>query len=66
MKRLVKKSEKGVYIPVNELDEADIKFNRCPLCKTPKPLKREDGFKTCLNCGTKFKTFDGDAFLVSE
>lgn len=66
MKRLIKKSEqinKEMYIPVNELDEADIKFNRCPLCKF-RELQKNDGFKYCPRCGNKFKVFNGDGYIV--
>jgi len=63
LKRLVKKSES--FVETNELDEADIKFNRCPVCKGAQPLKKDNGFKYCPNCKSKFKTFDGDAYVVN-
>lgn len=67
MKRLVRKSEKEkeTYLPVNELDEADIRFDRCPICKGQQPLQKDNGFKFCPNCKSKFKTFNGDAYLVN-
>lgn len=64
MKRLIRKAEKEVYLPLDELDEADVKFNRCPLCKSQSPLERDDGFKHCPKCRTKFKLFDGNAYLI--
>lgn len=71
MKRLIKKSNQQVvdknpnFIPMGELDEADIKNNRCPICKTNKEsLQKIDGFKVCPTCGSKFKMFDGDGFTV--
>ncbi|AEO93432.1 gp172 [Bacillus phage G] len=66
MRRLIRKlnSEKEVYVPLNELDEADVKFNRCPICKGADELKRENGFKHCPNCKSKYKTFDGNVYIV--
>lgn len=66
MKRLIKKSGKEVYIPVSQLDEADIKFNRCPFCKSSQPLERIDGFKICKTCSTRYKTFDGQSYVISK
>lgn len=63
MKRLVKKSEKA-YIELNELDEADVKFDRCPICKTDKNLTRENGIKICSMCGTKYKLFEGKGHVI--
>lgn len=72
MKRLVRKAkEVDVNQPetmnnmqqLNELDEADVRHDRCPVCKNPN-LKREDGFKTCTRCGNTFKVLDGDGFII--
>lgn len=65
-RRLIRKSSerKETYIPVQELDEADIKFNRCPICKGSEPLQKDDGFKYCPNCRSKYKTFDGNAYII--
>lgn len=66
MKRLIKKSNNGneLYVPVEELDEADIRFNRCPVCKGSESLQKDNGFKYCPSCRTKYKTFDGKAYIV--
>lgn len=72
MKRLIKKSENskininemGTMVQLNELDEADVRHDRCPFCKK-EPLKRDDGFKICENCHSVFKVLDGDGFVVS-
>lgn len=68
MKRLMRKAE-GIedlrMIQVDELDEADIKMDRCPTCKSS-PLEKVEGFKRCNNCGSTYKLFDGDAFYISK
>lgn len=72
MKRLVKKSDRNqeivsvepTFVPMGELDEADIKNDRCPACKTQERLQKIDGFKRCPSCGTVFKMFDGDGYTV--
>lgn len=61
MKRLMRISN----IKLKELDEADIKLDRCPTCKA-EPLERVNGFKYCRNCGNAYKTFDGEAYLVDK
>ena len=35
---------------LNELDEADVRHERCPICKGD--LVRKKGFKVCIKCGT--------------
>lgn len=72
MKRLLKKAEreeilvsvKPTFVPMNELDEADIKNNRCPVCKSMESLVKADGFKKCPSCNNTFKMFDGDGYTV--
>ncbi|MNJ90205.1 hypothetical protein D3C87_77990 [compost metagenome] len=72
MKRLLKRAERKeilvsvnpTFVPMNELDEADIKNNRCPVCKTTKSLVKADGFKQCPSCKNTFKMFDGDGYTV--
>jgi Zn finger protein HypA/HybF involved in hydrogenase expression len=54
------------FIPLNELDEADIKLDRCPSCKSPEPLKREDGYKFCPRCKSIYKMFDGQGYIVGK
>jgi hypothetical protein len=60
MKRLIRKHS---GLKMNELDEADIKQDRCPNCRN-KPLKTKDGFKYCDNCEAIYKMFDGSAYVV--
>lgn len=62
MKRLLKIISN---IKLKELDEADIKLDRCPLCKY-EPLERSNGFKFCRSCGTAYKMFDGDAYIIEK
>ena len=62
MKRLIKKS--GIPI-INELDQADVKQDRCPNCKHV-PLRKKDGFKNCSNCGNIYKIFKGNAYVVID
>jgi ribosomal protein L37AE/L43A len=72
MKRLIKKSKQDSaivsvnpsFMPMSELDEADIKNDRCPACKTQESLQKIDGFKKCPSCGNTFKMFDGDGYTV--
>lgn len=81
MKRLVKKSSQlddikknpididttnmSGMIGVNELDEADVRHDRCTICKDA-PLRRKDGFKICTRCGATYKILDGDSYIVSN
>ena len=60
MKRLLKVIGN---VQLKELDEADIKLDRCPICKY-EPLERSNGFKFCRRCGSAYKMFDGKAFIV--
>ncbi|MNB89785.1 hypothetical protein D3C81_1447170 [compost metagenome] len=62
MKRLMKRLSD---VQLKELDEADIKMDRCPMCKS-EPLERIDGFKFCKSCNNAYKIFDGKAYLVNK
>lgn len=72
MKRLKRKAQEELIdttdmsnmTELKELDEADVRHDRCPVCKT-QPLKREDGFKACTSCNTNYKVFDGKAYMIS-
>lgn len=67
-KRLMKKAEGFEdlrLVELDELDEADIKMDRCPACKSS-PLERVEGFKRCNQCGSVYKLFDGKGFYVSK
>lgn len=50
-------------IELNRLDEADVRHDRCPICKN-KGLDRLDGFKICPRCDTNFKVLDGKAYII--
>ncbi len=62
MKRLIKKSQANI---LNELDDADVKQDRCPNCRS-QPLKRKDGFKYCRNCGNVYKIFGGQTYVAVD
>lgn len=62
MKRLIRKVSS---IKINELDEADVKNDRCPNCKNKK-LESVNGFKYCRTCGYAYKVFKGEAYIVIE
>lgn len=80
MKRLIKKSTDNGSLTIkepvelelmdnmtqlNELSGADVRNDRCPLCKY-NPLERDDGFKLCPNCGAIYKLIDGEAFTIDK
>jgi uncharacterized protein with PIN domain len=48
---------------LNELSEADVKHDRCPVCNY-KQLQKYNGFKICPQCFNIFKTLDGKAYVV--
>lgn len=50
-------------LPLEELDEADVRHDRCPNCKHY-PLQRVEGFKQCDQCGSMYKMFDGTSYIV--
>lgn len=50
-------------ILLNQLDEADIRHDKCPNCKHGS-LKRKEGFKICPSCGTIYKMFNGNGYVV--
>lgn len=50
-------------ILVNQLDEADIRHDKCPQCKQ-QPMKRKEGFKICPSCGSIYKMLDGSGYMV--
>ena len=47
---------------LNELDEADVRHERCPICKGS--LVRKKGFKVCIKCGSVYKIMDGKCYSV--
>lgn len=47
------------------LDSADVKHDRCPVCKNKK-LDRLDGFKVCPRCDTMFKILNGQCYVIDS
>ena len=47
---------------LNELDEADVRHERGPICKGS--LVRKKGFKVCIKCGSVYKIMDGKCYSV--
>lgn len=52
-------------VKLDELSEADVRHERCPLCKY-NPLKRDNGFKVCPKCETIYKMLDGAGYIVEK
>lgn len=50
-------------IQLDQMDEADVRHERCPMCKF-NPLDRVDGFKVCPRCETTFKILDGNGYII--
>jgi hypothetical protein len=48
---------------LNDLSEADVKHDRCPVCNY-KQLQKYDGFKICPRCFNIFKMLEGKAYVV--
>ena len=57
-------SIKNNLIPLNQLNEADVKSGRCPRCKYH-PLVKEDGLKNCPRCNSTYKMFNGQGYLIN-
>lgn len=52
-------------VKLDELSEADIRHERCPVCKYH-PISRHDGFKQCPRCNTVYKILDGIGYMVAK
>lgn len=50
-------------ILLNQLDEADVRHEKCPKCKY-QPMKRKEGFKICPSCGSIYKMLDGNGYMI--
>ena len=50
-------------ILLDELDEADVRHDKCPQCKC-QPIIRKEGFKICPSCGMIYKVLDGKGYAV--
>lgn len=48
---------------LKELDSAEVKTNTCPYC-TYSPLENEEGLKVCKNCGSAYKIFNDNVYIV--
>lgn len=59
----MKNSNPTNMILLNQLDEADVRHDKCPKCKY-QPMKRKEGFKICPSCGTVYKMLDGNGYMV--
>jgi Zn finger protein HypA/HybF involved in hydrogenase expression len=55
----------STFIQLDQLSEADVRHERCPVCKYH-PLKRDEGFKTCPRCEKQYKVLDGKGYLIPE
>ena len=81
MKRLIRKAldpgtpdlETNVVSPPNmvnmkkldQLSEADVRHDRCPICKYD-PLLKDQGFKYCPACMLVYKLLDGNGYIVDQ
>lgn len=52
-------------IQLDQLSEADIRHERCPICKYH-PITRHDGFKQCPKCQQVYKMLDGTGYMVAK
>ena len=50
-------------ILLNQLDEADVRHDKCPKCKY-EPMKRKEGFKICPSCGMIYKVLNGNGYAI--
>lgn len=46
------------------LDTAEVRSNKCPICKSAYHLERDCGFKVCMNCGSNFKIWSNNAYYI--
>lgn len=70
MRRLIRKGKLPgggsvlSFVPLHELDEVELKMDKCPVCKAREPLVHVMGFKRCPRCGRTYKLYDGKGYLV--
>jgi len=50
-------------ILLKTLDSTNVKTGICPQCKYS-PLDEQEGYKVCKNCGSAYKIFENDVYLV--
>lgn len=50
-------------ILLKQLDEADVRHDKCPMCKY-EPMSRKEGFKICPLCGSIYKMLDGNGYMI--
>lgn len=46
------------------LDAAEVRANKCPICKSLYHLEKDSGFKVCPNCNSIFKVWGNDIYFV--
>lgn len=50
--------------PLQLLDAAEVRSNKCPICKTVYHLEHDCGFKICVNCGSNFKIWGNKVYYI--
>lgn len=50
-------------ILLKTLDATQVKTNTCPECQYS-PLDDREGYMVCKNCGSAYKIFDNEVYLV--
>lgn len=51
-------------IPLNLLDDSEVKNDKCPTCRTSLHLTHSKGFRTCPYCGSLYKIWSGQSYEV--
>jgi len=51
-------------VKMNTLDSAEVRSEHCPICRSMNPLKHIDGFLVCNRCGTNFKTWNNNVYII--
>ena len=46
------------------LDAAEVRSNKCPICKTLYHLEKNCGFKVCQNCNSIFKVWGNNVYII--
>lgn len=53
-------------MPMNVLDAAEVKADRCPVCHGEAHLEHIDSFRVCPRCSCCFKPFATEVYLVEN
>jgi hypothetical protein len=48
---------------LKSLDSAEVRTGTCPKCEYS-PLEDQEGYKICKNCGTAYKIFNDETYVV--